>query len=104
MVRLDPDVMRAVGAVARVVVIARIPSDSLRSTWVEPGHACRLGRKESEGSGWLCTSCARPARRLVMRAGFLHESVVRGVSPTVKRPPITNGVLDRCAGEADAYG
>ena len=47
MMRLDPDVMRAVGAVARVVVIARIPSDSLRSTWVEPGHARRLGRREA---------------------------------------------------------
>ena len=68
--------MRAVGAVARVVVIARIPSDSLRSTWVEPGHARRLGRMESEGTGLFCPSCARPARCLVMRARFPHGSVV----------------------------
>ena len=86
MMRLDPDVMRAVGAVARVVVIARIPSDSLRSTWVEPGHARRLGRMESEGPGLFCPCCARPARRLVMRAGFLHGSVV---DPCRNRPVLS---------------
>ena len=74
--RLDPDVMRAVGAVVRVVVIARIPSDSLRSTWVEPGHARRLGRMESEGTGLFCPFSARPVRCLVMRARFPHGSVV----------------------------
>ena len=76
MVRLDPDVMRAVGAVARVVVIARIPSDSLRSTWVEPGHARRLGRMESQTTGLFCPFSARPVRCLVMRARFPHGSVV----------------------------
>ena len=64
--RLDPDVMRAVGAVVRVVVIARIPSDSLRSTWVEPGHARRLGRKEASSEkrqfvfSLLCSPSAMP--------------------------------------------
>ena len=61
MMRLDPDVMRAVGAVVRMVVIARIPSDSLRSTWVEPGHARRLGRMESEGRGFLPLLCSPSA-------------------------------------------
>ena len=59
--RLDPDAMRAVGAVARVVVIARIPSDSLHSTWIERGHARWLGRKEAPTDGWFSPSCARPA-------------------------------------------
>ena len=58
------------------VVIARIPSDSLRSTWVEPGHARRLGRMESQTAGLFSPSCARPARCLLKRVGFQHGRVV----------------------------
>ena len=53
-----------------MVLANRTPPGSQRSTWVERGHARRLGRRESASAYWFCTSCGRALYAIKKASGF----------------------------------
>ena len=59
-----------------MVLADRTPPGSQRSTWVERGHARRLGRRESASAYWFCTSCGRALYAIKKASGFPHGSSV----------------------------
>ena len=59
-----------------MVLADRTPPGSQRSTWVERGHARRLGRRESASAYWFCPSCGRALYAIKKASGFPHGSSV----------------------------
>ena len=59
-----------------MVLANRTPPGSQRSTWVERGHARRLGRRESASAYWFCPSCGRALYAIKKASGFPHVSSV----------------------------
>ena len=59
-----------------MVLTDRTPPDSQSSTWVERGHARRLGRRESDHVIWFCPSCDRALDAMKKASGFPHGNTV----------------------------
>ena len=63
-----------------MVLTDRTPPDSQSSTWVERGHARRLGRRETDRVIWFCPSCDRALDVMKKASGLSHGEKDKGGS------------------------